>query len=160
MRKFLIAASAAALAAPVAAQSVPAPYPPAPVDPRDAELMRSIPHPGEIEAVGDAAGRVADAILGVPVGPLREAIEGRPLPRHEREETLGDQAAKDDPYFRQRMRDQIGMASVAVGALAQQMAVVTPVLRQTLEDVQRRVEDAARGIPPQPAPYQPPYPRD
>jgi hypothetical protein len=46
------------------------------------------------------------------------------------------------------MRDQITIASAAVGVLAEQMAVMTPVLRQTLEDAQRRVEEAARGIPP------------
>jgi hypothetical protein len=118
------------------------------MDPRDEAIVRSVPDRREIEDVSHAAGRMADAILDTPVGPLREAIEGRRLNRRERQETLGDRAAKDDPYFRERMRDQIGVASVAVGALAEQMAVMAPVLRQTLEDVERRVEDAARGVPP------------
>jgi hypothetical protein len=160
LRKFLMAtAGLAALAAPAAAQTAPEPNvgeapvlseaeAAPPLDPRDEEIVRSLPNPREIEIVGDAAARAADAILDTPVGPLREAIEGRRLSRREREETLGDRAAKNDPYFRDRMRDQIGVASVAVGVLAEQMAVMTPVLRRTLEDVERRVEDAARGIPP------------
>ena len=157
MRNILIvAAGIAALAAPAAAQqpvetedAYPAAQalPPAPMDPRDEEIARAVPQAGEIEAMGDVAARAADAILDVPVGPLREAIEGRRLSRREREETLGDHAARDDPYFRERMRGQIAVASVALGALAERMAVMGPVLRDTMEDVERRIEDAMRGVP-------------
>jgi hypothetical protein len=118
-----------------------------PVDPRDEELIRGMPNSQDVGQVGEVASRAADAILDVPIGPLREAIEGRRLSR-EREETLGQRAAKNDPYFRDRMRDQIDVATVAVGALAEQMAVMTPVLRRTIEDVEQRIEDAAHGLPP------------
>ena len=118
------------------------------MDPRDEAIVKAMPDRREIEDMTGVAARAADAILDTPVGPLREAIEGRKLSRREREETLGDRAAKKDPYFRERMRDQIGVASVAVGALAEQMVVMAPVLRRTLEDVERRVEEAARGVPP------------
>lgn len=149
MRKFLIAAaSVVAIAGPAAAQQQPIPQAPRSVDPRDEAIVRSLPDQREIEAMGDRAAGVVDAIMDVPVGPLREAIEGRPLSRRERNETLGDAARKDDPYFSERMRDQIAVASVAVGVLAEQMVVMTPVLRQTLEDASRRIEDAARGMPP------------
>lgn len=155
MHKFLIAAAGiAALAAPAAAQQQqpetdgPDAVAPAAVDPRDEEIVRSLPDGREISEMGEVAARAADAILDVPVGPLREAIEGRKLSRREREETLGDHAAKNDPHFRDRIRDQMATASVAMGALAEQMAVVAPVLRRTLEDVERRMEDAMRGVPP------------
>lgn len=165
MRKFLIVPLLVGVAAPALAQqpSVQAGAgasaqvaqpprvevaPPPPMDPRDEAIIRSVPGPQEIERVGDVTAATVDAILDVPIGPLREAIEGRRLSRREREETLGDHARKDDPYFRERMRDQITVAGAAVGVLAEQMAVMTPVLRQTLEDAQRRVEEAARGVPP------------
>ena len=73
MRKLIIAASALAIAAPAIAQ----PYPEPGYDPRDDEIVRSLPAPGEIEDMGDRVGDVADAILDTPVGPLREAVEGR-----------------------------------------------------------------------------------
>lgn len=153
MRKILITTAALAVAAPAVAQQqlpnaqgpvVAAPLP----DPRDEEIRRSLPDPRELEAMGNVATRTMDAILDVPIGPLREAVEGRKLSPREREETIGDHARRDDPYFRERMRDQMGVATVALGALAEQMAVMTPVLRRTLEDVERRVEDAVRGLPP------------
>ena len=158
MRKFLIAAvGLVALSAPAAAQQIPEDpnadrVPEAiaavPVDPRDREVVGAIPDSREIGEMGQAAARATEALLDVPIGPLREAIEGRRLSRREREETLGDHAAKDDPYFRERMRGQIEVASIALGAMAERIAVMTPVLRDTLEDAARRVEDAARGIPP------------
>lgn len=150
MRKSLmIAAGFAALAAPAAGQ----PYPdvPAPMDPRDEEIVRNLPSQPEIEAMGEVLDRTMDAVLQVPIGPIVEAANpGRPMSRREREETLGERASRDDPSFRERMREQIDVAGIALGALAEQMAVMTPVLRRTLEDTQRRIDAAVRGAPPPP----------
>ena len=134
MRKLIIVVSALAFAAPAAAQ----PYPEA----RDEEIARSLPQRGEIEAMGDTMGAVAEAILDTPVGPIREAVEGRRLPRREREETLGDIASRDDPYARERVRDDVAAATAGLGAAVEQFAVVAPVLRRSLEDAARRMEDA------------------
>lgn len=133
MRKLILAASILASAAPVAAQSYP--------DLRDEAVARALPHPGEIEAVGDTVGRVADAIMDVPIGPIVDAVDPYRRGRH-RDETLGDIAHRDDPYARERIRDQIGVATVGLGAVLQELAVVTPVLRRSLEDATRRMEDA------------------
>lgn len=136
MRKLIIAASVLAFAAPVAAQ----PYP----DPRDEEIVRALPHPGEVEELGDTVGRVADAIMDVNVGPLADAVDPYRRGRH-RDETLGDIAHRDDPYARERVRDQIGAATHGLSAAIEQLAVMTPVLRRSLEDATRRMEDAMHG---------------
>jgi hypothetical protein len=133
MRKLILAASVLACAAPAFGQ----PYP----DRRDDEIVRALPHPGQLEEVGDTVGRVADAIMDVPVGPIADAIDPYRRGRH-RDETLGDIAHRDDPYARERMRDQIGAATVGLGAIMSEIAVVTPVLRRSLEDAARRMEDA------------------
>ena len=134
MRKLIFAAGALAFAAPALAQSYP--------DPRDEAIVRALPHPGEVEALGDTIGAVAEAIMDTPVGPIREAIEGRRLDRRERDETLGDVASHNDPYARERMRDEVAIATAGLGAAVEQFAVVTPVLRRSIEDAARRMEDA------------------
>jgi hypothetical protein len=137
LRKLIIAAASVfALAAPVAAQ----PY----SDPRDEDIVRELPHPGEIEAVGETVGDVTDAIMDVDVGPVVDAIDrGRGYPpRRYRDRTLGDIASRDDPYVRERVRDQIDAATIGVGVAAREMAVLTPILRQSLETAIRRMEDA------------------
>ncbi|HZG08684.1 MAG TPA: hypothetical protein VEZ70_06885 [Allosphingosinicella sp.] len=133
MRKLILAASVLALSAPVIAQ----PY----SDPRDEQIVRALPHPSQVEAVGDTVGRVAEAIMDVPVGPIADAIDPFRRGRH-RDETLGDLAHRDDPYARERMRDQVGAATAGLGAIIGELAVMTPVLRRSLEDATRRMEDA------------------
>lgn len=142
MRTLIIAATAlgaAVAAAPAAAQPYPDPrsYP----DPRDEEIARAIPPAGDIEAVGETVARVADALMDVDVGPVVDAIdpEGR---SYRRDRTLGEIASRDDPYARERMRDEIAGASVGVAAMAQELAVLAPVLRRSLEDAAHRMEDA------------------
>ncbi len=168
MRKIMIAAAALGVAAPALAQDqqqiprtsaddrVPEAQEYEPLDPRDAEIVAAIPNPNQVVVMGDIAARAAEAVLDVPIGPLKEAVEGRKLSRREREETLGDVASKGDPHYRERMRAQIGAMSVGVGEMVRQMAVLGPVLRQTVEDAQRRVEDAVNR-PIQPATQDPEY---
>lgn len=138
MRKLVIAASLLALAAPAAAQPRH--------DPADDEIRRNLPPPGEIEEMGDRLGRVADAVMDVDVGPIVDAVDPRARRhRRHREETLGDLASRDDPYARERIRDSIGMATVGLEAAMRQLAILTPVLRRSIEDASRRMEDAMRG---------------
>ena len=133
MRKLIVAASLLAFAVPAAAQ----PYP----DPRDEDIVRALPHPGEVEALGRTMEDVTDAIMDVDVGPVVDAVHGRRHSRHHRE-TLGDIASRDDPYARERVRDQVGLATIGVSAAVREMAVLAPVLRRALDDAAHRVEDA------------------
>jgi hypothetical protein len=133
MRNLIIALSALAIAAPAAAQSRS--------DPRDEEIVRALPAPERIEELGDTMGRVAEAIMDVPIGPIVDALDPARRGRH-RNETLGDVAARDDPYARERIRDQVGAATVGLGAVMEEFAAVAPVLRRSLEDAGRRMEEA------------------
>ena len=140
MRKLILAATMLApvllAASPAMAQAYP--------DPRDEEIVRSLPDPRHIEELGDTLGRVAEAIMDVPIGPIADAVDPYRR-RRDRNETLGDIASRDDPYARERIRDQVGAATVGVSAAAEQLAVLTPVLRRSLEDATRRMEDAMAG---------------
>jgi hypothetical protein len=137
MRKLLIFTSVLAIAAPAAAQHR--------YEPADDEIVRSLPHPGEIHAMGETLSRVTDALMDVEVGPVVDAVDpARRLHRRHHDETLGDIASRDDPYARERMHDSIAAATIGIGAMVDQLAVMTPVLRRSIEDSRRRVEDAIR----------------
>lgn len=139
LRKLIIAVSAAALAsAPAAAQPRP----------EDEDVERRLPPPGEIAEIGEALGRVADVMMDVDIGPLRDAIDpARARHRGRHRETLGDLASRDDPYARERIRDSIGAATVGLEVAMRQLAVLAPVLRRTIEDAERRVDDAMHRRP-------------
>lgn len=135
MRKLIIAMTALAAAAPALAQPGP--------DPRDDDIARRLPPPAEVERIGDALGAATDALMDVDIGPLADAVDPdrRRYRRHGRE-TLGDLASRRDPYARERMRDEIGAVTIGLAAAVEQLAVLTPVLRRSLEDAARRMEDA------------------
>ena len=148
MRKLIIAMTALAAAAPAFAQPRH--------DPRDEDIVRRLPPPHEVERIGDSLGRATDALMDVDIGPVVDALD----PYHRRyrrgPQTLGDLAGgRRDPYARERIRGQIGAVTVGLGAAMEQIAVMTPVLRRSLEDSIRRMDDAiARGR------YARPYERD
>ena len=157
MRKLIIALTALAAAPPAFAQTY--------ADPRDDEIVRRLPPPQEVERIGDAIGAATDALMDVDVGPVADAVDPyHRRYRYGRRETLGDLASRRDPYARERMRAEIGAVTVGLGAAAGQMAVLTPVLRRSLEDATRRIEDAiarSRYARPYDDRYQPRYdPRD
>jgi hypothetical protein len=139
LRKLIIALTALAAAAPAFAQP--------PYDPRDDDIVRRLPPPQEVERIGDSLGAASEALMDVDVGPVADALDPyHRRYRHGRRETLGDLAGRRDPYARERMRAEIGAVTIGLGAAVEQMAVMTPVLRRSLEDSIRRVEDAiARG---------------
>jgi hypothetical protein len=111
-------------------------------DPRDDDIVRRLPPPHEVERIGDSLGRATDALMDVDIGPVVDALD----PYHRRyrrgPETLGDLAGRRDPYARERMRAEIGAVTAGLGAAVGQVAVMTPVLRRSLEDSIRRMQDA------------------
>jgi hypothetical protein len=143
MRKLIIAVTALAAAAPAFAQPG---YDPAGYDARGGDIVRRLPPPQEVERIGDSLGAATDALMDVDIGPVADAFD----PYHRRyrrgPETLGDLASRRDPYARERIRGEIGAVTIGLGAAVQQMAVMTPILRRSLEDSIRRMDDAiARG---------------
>ena len=138
MRNLIIAAGTAlALAAPAAAQ----PAPPAADDP----LVRALPHPYEVEEMGDKMGRAVGALTRVPVGEVINAID--PAARAHPNTTIADVAGRGDPHFEERMQDQVHSMSLKMADMMRGMAVVMPQLRRSLDQIEDSIADAVRGAP-------------
>ena len=140
MRRLILAASLLAFAAPAAyaqsSQSFPREM--------DEEIVRSLPHPGEVEDMADTAGRAAEAILDVPVGGVVRAID--PSRRVRRDDTLEDVVGRRDPYLRQRIRNSTDEIAIGMGDIVAQMAVVAPELRRALAGVEQSLERSMRDV--------------
>ena len=133
MRKLVIAASAVALAVPAAASAQPRPDTPEIVDPR------------AIEDAGRMMDRLLAAILDMPIGPLIDAVDPQRRGRYDsRDRTVRDMASRDDPRFEEKMRGSVRGITAGMGTLAEQLAVIAPAMRRSLEDMERRVDDAIR----------------
>jgi len=128
-------AAALAFAAPAAAQVY--------ADPRDQELIESLPHPYEVEEMGDRLGQAVGAIVNVPVGGVINAID--PYARAHPGTTLGDVAGRDDPYFEERMQDEVAGLSLKMADLVRGVAVAAPALRRSLDELERSLALAFDG---------------
>ena len=144
MRRLLIGIAAIALAGPAAAQ-------PDLERDRDEDIRRAIPPAEQIEVVGETIDRTLGAVLDIPIGPLVDAIDaadpaGRRHRRYGRYDRIRDVAGLDDPYFEERLRDQIHGVTIGMGAMAEHLAVIAPEMRRALErvehDVARAMDDA------------------
>jgi hypothetical protein len=138
MRKLILGLSALALAAPAAhAQSSPS-------FPRemDEEMVRSLPHPADVEAAAGTIGQAAEAILDVPVGGIVKAID--PTRRVHRDDTIADVAGRRDPYVRERIRDSVDDLAIGMGDMVAQVAIIAPELRRSLAGLEQNLERALR----------------
>ena len=131
------------LALPLLLFAMPAAAQPAP----DEDIARALPSPGELDAIGSTLGRVVSALMDVRIDGLGEAIDPDWQNAHQHERTLGDLARRDDPYAEERMRRSVDVATSHMGEVMTDIAILTPRLRHSLENLQRDVEDATRDLP-------------
>ncbi len=141
MRKYLITAAALAMAAvPAAAQE------PVYDDPRDAEIADALPDQAEFDEMAVTLDRVLGAMLDMEIAPVLEAVDPhRRTPPGER--TLRDMAERSDPYFEDRMRHNLYGASSSMGRMVEAFSVLMPVMRHSLEQTARDVEEALDDYP-------------
>jgi hypothetical protein len=146
LRKLILAASLLAIAAPALAQPPRGEprYDPR-YDRRGDEVRRDLPSGYEIDRLGATLARVTDALMDIDIGPVADAVD--PYRRYDRRrhaETLGDLASRDDPELRERLRGDIRGTAAGLGAAADQVAAAAPVIRQSLRESARRIDEAMR----------------
>ena len=139
MPKYLIAAAAAAFAAPAFAQPV--------ADPLEEEILRALPPAEEVEAMAPALDRAVGALLNVDVGPLIDAVDPyRRHPEHGRRgRTLGELGRRDDPYFEERLRSSIYGTTAGMGRMMEGLAASAPALARSIRELERAMDAAIGG---------------
>jgi hypothetical protein len=155
MHKLVIAAAAIAFAAPAFAQLPPpkVPY----QDPLEDRITRSIPSPGEIEAMAPALDRSMNVLMNMDIGPLMDAVDPlRRSPDYGRPgRTLGAMGGRDDPYFEERMRSSVYGATANMGRMMGAFAAAAPALARSMRELERAMSDAMGGFD---SGYADPYP--
>lgn len=162
MHKLLIAAAAAAFAAPALAQT------PEYEDPLADEIVRTIPSGEEIEAMAPALDRSLGVLMDVDVGPLVDALD--PLRRSPGYgapgRTIGEMAGRDDPHFEERLRASLYGATEDMGRMMGAFVAAAPALARSLREMERAmgavIDDYHRGRGYPREPWQEPeyYPED
>jgi hypothetical protein len=108
-------------------------------------LEQRLPRAGEVERIGTMIERVSDALLDVDVGPVADAID--PYRRYDPRrgpDTLGELAARRDPYARRRLHAEIEDTTAGLGAATRELAAMAPLVGMAIADTRRRIDDAVR----------------
>lgn len=137
MRKLLIVALVGTFAAPLVAQPVRS-------DELGEDIVRSLPHPYDVEDAGGKLGAAVGAILDVPIGGVVQAID--PAARVDPRETIGDVAGRGDPEFEARMQDEVAGLSVKAADMVRGLAAAAPVLDRSLAQLERDLDRALGGL--------------
>lgn len=111
-------------------------------------------------AVSEAIGAMADAVANIRIDRIRDAVRRFPGAEDERDgryrdrgydddrdgrgrdRTLGDVLERDDPNFRERIRERAADAARTAGGAARAAERMEPELRRVADDFARAIEDA------------------
>lgn len=140
MRIVLVLLPLSLFATPALAQSA---YPPPLMPPPP------IARPADIDRVSNAAEAVSEALLHMPIGEVRAAIQGREPTAADRRKTLGREAGVTDRDVRAQIEAAKPMIQHGVEAATRAL----PRIMQSLADVQGTVDRALANLP------DPNYPR-
>lgn len=121
-------------AAPAVAQPLPPP-----------EAMR-IP-PAAADRVADSIDAVSDALLDLPIGQLKAAIEGRPVAPGEQRMTIRDVERRDDPNFERNFHSQIAQARPMVRRSIRAVNDALPSMVGGLEQASDALQRAFSNLP-------------
>jgi hypothetical protein len=135
----MFASATIALAAPALAA-------PPPQHRYDDEVARNLPSPDEVEQAETAMDRALDAMMDIRVGPIEDAVPGRHLAPARRNETLGDLARRDDPYFDEKVHGSLHEMTDAMNQLTDKMAAMAPVIEREVADMKRHLKEAKREL--------------
>lgn len=141
MRNFLVLVPLSLLGTPALAQNLPPPYymPAPPV----------LADPAAVDRMGNAAEAVSRALLNVPIGEVRAAVQGREPTSRDRHDTLG----RETGVTERDLHVQFEAAKPMIQHGAQAMARALPQIMRSLADVQSTIDRTMANLP------DPNYPR-
>ena len=133
-------------AAPAFAQATPATVPAIAIPPQLAD-------PATADKLADAMQSMSRAFLGLKVGGVEAALEGRKPTRAERNVTVRDLARHDDPDFDRHFQQRIAAARPMIRQGMQALNEALPPMMEGLAQAQQSLERAIANMP------DPNYPR-
>lgn len=134
------------VAAPAAAQTAaPAPRIAAP-DP-SAEMARRIADPATADKLARAMQALGKALLDLPVGEVRAAMEGRPATPADKRLTVRDMGRRDDPQFDSKFSQQLANAGPMMQHSLKVLGSALPAMTQSLKQAGDAIERAAANMP-------------
>ena len=129
-------------ATPALAQTATPPTPAPGVD-----VPQQLTDPAVTDKLVDAMQTLSKALLDLPVGEVRAAVEGRKASPAEKKLTVRDLGRREDPDFERNFRRQMAEAKPMIRQSMKAVADALPSMMQGLRQAQQSLERAAANMP-------------
>lgn len=117
------------------------------------QLPPQLTDPRTAQKLAGAMQVLSQALLNVPVGEVKAALEGREASPQERNMTVGDLARRDDPDFDRHLHQQMANVGPMVQQSMQTLNRALPAMMKGLHDAEKSLDRAVANLP------DPTYPR-
>jgi uncharacterized protein YukE len=124
-----------------------------PAEPRIITLPPELTDPRTADKLANTVQALSNALLNMPVGDLKAAVEGHPATAAERHMTVRDLARSDDPNFDRKLQQHIAEVRPTIHQSMKTINDALPQVMQGLEQAGKALERAAANMP------DPNYPR-
>ena len=135
------------VATPVLAQAQPYPPPLLPPSPEAIHIPQQLADPATADRVANSIDALSDALLDLPIGKLKAAMEGRPVAPGEGRMTIRDIERRKDPNFERNFRSQVAEARPMMRHGIQAVNDALPAVVGGLEQAGRALERAMSNMP-------------
>jgi hypothetical protein len=124
-----------------------------PAEPRIIQIPPELTDPRTADKLANTVQALSNALLNMPVGELKAAVEGHPATAAERHMTVRDLARSDDPNFDRKLQQHIADVRPMIHESMKTMNDALPQVMQGLQQAGKALERAAANMP------DPNYPR-
>jgi hypothetical protein len=129
------------VAAPAIAQAQPLPPPDA------VRIPPQLADPATADRLANSMDAISDALLDLPIGRMRAALEGRPPAPGEQRMTIRDVERRKDPNFERDLHRQVAEARPMMRQGIQAVNDALPAMVGGLEQAGRALERAMSNMP-------------
>ena len=144
MRKILILLPLLLSASPALAQAAASADP---AEPRVLHVPHDLTDPAAMDRLAMKLEALSQALLNVPVGDVKAAVEGHPASATERRMTVGDMIRRHDPDFDRKVARQMAETGPKIRQSMKAIHEALPVVMHAINEAQQAVDRAAANMP-------------
>lgn len=111
------------------------------------EFPRELTDPAMVAKLGNTMQALSKALLELPVGEMKAAMEGRQASPSEKRMTVRDLGRQKDPNFDRNFQQQMAQARPQIEQSLRAMTAALPAMTKALQQASEAVERAAANMP-------------
>lgn len=118
-----------------------------PAEPRVLRVTHDLTDPAAMEHLAMKLEALSEALLNVPVGDVKAAVEGHPASAAERSMTVGDMIRRHDPDFDRKVARQMAETGPRIRQSMKAVHEALPAIMHAINEAQQAVDRATANMP-------------